>query len=131
MTTASQVIDASLKLLNVASSMSPATPDQQQEAFNVLVDMLAKWEQNGVDVDVYIPYEADEELDEPEWLTGCLKLLLAKNCAPYFQVEMSEQLKTLVEEAEGDLELHGVPQPESSARLPKGQGNKYGPGRYL
>lgn len=130
MTTASRVIDASLKLLNVASSISPATPDQQQEAFDVLVDLLASWEQNGVDVDVYIPYDADEDLDEPEWVTGLLKVLLAGHLAPYFQATPSEELKTMIDDAETELEIHGVAQSESSARLPKGQGNKYGPGRY-
>lgn len=129
MTTANVITSAALKLLNVASSISPATPEQQEEAFIALQDMIAGWEACDVDLGIYVPTSADEELDEPEWATRCLKLLLAEEIAPYFQVEPSETLKSRIQEAADSLQIHGVTtsNPVMQSTLPKGAGNRTAP----
>ena len=130
MTVATDLINSALKQLNVAGVLSPPTPDQQSVGFDVLKSLIESMEQNEINLNLNLPYEINDDLDEPAWSKLHLINILSERLAPYFPgSNLSLELKSNIRESWESLQIHGVTRtnPAYPTNQPLGQGNRNGP----
>lgn len=127
MTIATTIINEALKLVGVASAISPPEPEQQATALAVLKDLLNTWTQDelSLGLSAVIPSTIATDIAEDAWATGPLKIMLAEALCPYFRVEPSMTLSKLIAQAQDTLLIRGAPdqEPYYPGNLPLGQGN--------
>lgn len=126
MTTAAKLIQNSLELLNVASNIAPADPEQTKKGFDELVGLIAELNFSGQLLGIEPPRNVAEEINEPPWSTRILDALLADRLIPFFQIEPKFELRERIRSARVDLALYTIPRvkPSPPETLPLGSGNK-------
>lgn len=129
MSTATDIVNGALKLLNLKSALLGYDPYHQAEGFTALKDLLYYLEGEEVELDLDIPDETSDELDEVEWMTRCLKYLTAVEVAPLLRAKVPSRVAVVADKAMETLLIKGVPDanPKRPNNLPLGQGNRRGP----
>ena len=125
MTTASSIINDSLELMGVASSLTPADPGHQSTGFSILKGMIAEWVNDEIDIILVEPYDSTDDIGEENHMTQTIIALLAKRLAPFLQVELEESAEKLAEIAMDRLLIYAKdPDIVYPDTLPLGQGNR-------
>lgn len=129
MTTAAELTRSALRLIKVASEMSPPSADQERGGLQALKDMISAWEVEGINIGVYPPTRLDEDLQEPEWAASAIKYVLAEQLAATYERELSSNVLKLIVSAHEQLQMgSSVEHPsQHQSNMPLGQGNRHGP----
>lgn len=124
MTAASKVINRALQKLNVSSDISPISPQQMQSAFEILIDMINRWDAKNIKLGITIPANVNDDLGEPAYSTSALYYGLAIEVADDYQVEVPRQLFGNYEKHMSDLMVRVSPVAVSDFpdTLPTGSG---------
>ena len=139
MSTCTDIVEDTLRLLRVSSDMTPATSDHTDYTFRSLRSMLSRMKVEGYDIGVLDPPSIDANLHEPIDVTEYLKAMLAVQCSPYFSAPIQEFVRTLATEGEDYLERHyrTVPCEDRPLQetMPRGEGHggyygNYGPNYF-
>ena len=128
MSEATEIVNGALELLNLKSQVLAVDPEHEKRAFVAFRDMLYTWEKNEICLDLYIPNEINDDLDEAEWLTKALKFQLAVESAPYLKAAVPDDVKKIAEDCYDTLLIHSIKESptEYPNTLPLGQGNRRG-----
>ncbi len=130
MTAAIKLVHNALELINVASTMSPPSPEQEERGLMHLGNLIACTNVFNQNLGLIPPRDPKDQIGEPEWATCILELLLAEKLAPMFQVTLSILLANQIRKAKEDLIILTVPNETAKypGTLPVGAGS-YGSGR--
>lgn len=128
MTTATKIVNDSLKLCNEFSGILPVDPKIQQQGFERLVDMLNTMRGDHLYVTPQIPAAIGDDLKEFSWAKKGLTYRLAEEVAPYIQVTgFVPTFPKMAKESWRTLYLNAKPSTNQSLpdTLPIGGGNEY------
>lgn len=129
MSTATEIVNGALKAINLKSALLPYDPYHQDEAFTALKDLLYSLEGEDIVLDLDIPDETSDELDEAEWMTRGLKSIVAVEVAPTLSARVPKEVADRAKSFMETLLLKSVATASSKRpnNLPLGQGNRRGP----
>lgn len=126
MARAAEVVNRALSLIMVQPSEAPIQPDEAATAIEVMNDMMAEWDADGVSVGYSIISSLSDELTVPDYALAAIKSNLAIRLAPEF---LETDAPPLLQRNAGrsyDRLVNivvNVPQCEYPCTLPLGSGN--------
>ncbi len=129
MTTAATIIDRSLKALGATSILNPAAPELVNDAFDYLVELLARWSAQNTDFGVTVPDNLADDLEEPSFVTQAIIFTLGSEIAPMSRRTPNSHFLHIVDKTYKAMLVRIQPKPRQQYpnTLPLGAGNKTGP----
>ena len=83
MTIVNNIIDQAAERLGAASTVKPLNPNSRLRMFDILVQMIEKWEGDNTILPVTIPNDITDDLEEPSWSTqGVITNLAVLSAGP-------------------------------------------------
>lgn len=108
--TVNELIEASLRLLNVIDEEETPTPEQAVKTLHILNDMMADAQEDGIELGWYPIADADLTADAPlqNKDVRAVKLCLAMEAAPHFGIEPQPSLRELSTDAYAKLAKRAI-----------------------
>ena len=128
MTIGTKIIERSLELISAHSVVSPANPESIQTGKSALNGMIARWEDDSINMGCVPLKEPGSELSEPLGARNGIEYNLALELAPLFPAaNVSPLLVAMANKTYNELRRRWKPVtiPKATVRgtHPKGQGN--------
>jgi hypothetical protein len=126
--TVNEIIEASLRLLNVIDEEETPSAEQGIKTLHILNDLMADMRSDGIDLGWYPIADADITADAPlaKEDIRAVKLCLAIEAAPHFGVEPLQTLKDRYEEAYAKLAKRAIKTVEADlSGLPLAEAEPY------
>ncbi len=129
MTSAADIIDRSLKAIGATSILNPAAPELINDAFEYLVELLARWSAQNTNFGVTIPDVLGDDLEEPSFVTQAIIFTLGSEISPMARKDPSKHFLRMVSKTYKSMlvRINPRPKPCYPNTLPIGAGNKTGP----
>ena len=125
-----QVITSAYRQLTMLDEINPPTPEQTQVALEVLNDMMMNFEMDGIHFGWYPQTSAAAIAPLQDTDVRNVKVMLAKELATHWGIEIQPTLGERIKEAEEQNSKRSVRYVETDLTgLPFSQGGLFGPGR--
>ncbi len=125
--TNAEIITGALRLLGVLNEVQTASAEQSASALLVLNDIMADWEQDGIDLQYYAQTSSTAETPIPAHANAAVRYFLAFALAPEYGRQVSQEMYAAGEKFYRRLTRDAVNQVmrESVTDLPRGEGASY------
>ena len=97
MAKAGQVVNRALSLILVQPDEAAIQPSESKAAIEVLNDMMAEWDMNGISIGYSVVTSLSNDLTVPDYALAAMKSNLAVRLAPEFDGNASGLLVTLAD----------------------------------
>lgn len=121
----SQLIADSLGLLGVLQETETMTNEQAQHGLRVLNELMADWEQDGIDLQYYEQSSLAEDAPIPNHAVMAVKYYLAMSLAPFYARPVPPEFLSIGGEKYERLRRDAVKAfiaPSDLSHLPQGEG---------
>lgn len=125
---ASTAVTRALFFNGASSVVQPAQPEQLNETFTELQNMLAEWVELRIELNITVPTKTTDEIGNPGWSNSAIELILSVRSAPIFNKEAPRLTKVRAASQWTQLLTRALPfpLPEFPDTLPIGTGNQRG-----
>ena len=126
MATNLDVITSSLRLLNVINSIQVPTAEQDAQGLTILNDMMADWEQDGIELGYYPQTASSDTIPVLDQYLRGIKYNLAFEMAPFFGTSLTQEALAIAQETKDRLVKGTVEVVDSSfGHMPAGNTGYY------